>query len=481
MQAFQLKNINLFIFCLSLSPLAFSHSIDERYDLPLPLDLFIYGSGAVVFFSFLGIFLLFTKVNHQINYSFVIFKNISKNNFWRLLKIALQICSCILFFVILGACFWGNPNPLDNLAPNFIWITWWLGFSICIGLFGDFWPLVNPWIIIFNVLEKFIFPHRSLIASNSTIFSNTAYIATFFLFLWSWLEVVYPVAFVPKQIGYLIIIWTVISFTLMLLYGKLYWKYHIDFFSIYFSILGKFGLFAYDYKKDSLIIRPLGFGLSVNITNQSEPKGLSAFIIAMLSTVLFDGLHGNQVWIIFELFIENNFSFLIDANRYVIGTIGLFMTWLIFFSVYQLSCWVSQKLCPSLELKNLADRLALSLIPIAIAYLVAHNFSSFVIQVQNIVYLISDPFHRGWNIFNTVNFRPNIAILDAGFTWYLALSSIVIGHIMAIFICHFMILKITNSKKEIIGLSLPITFIMVLLTMMSLIIIAEPMTNSAPS
>ena len=62
MQAFQLKNINLFIFCLSLSPLAFSHSIDERYDLPLPLDLFIYGSGAVVFFSFLGIFLLFTKL-----------------------------------------------------------------------------------------------------------------------------------------------------------------------------------------------------------------------------------------------------------------------------------------------------------------------------------------------------------------------------------------------------------------------------------
>ena len=121
--------------------------------------------------------------------------------------------------------------------------------------------------------------------------------------------------------------------------------------------------------------------------------------------------------------------------------------------------------------------MAPSLIPIAIAYLVAHNFSSFVIQAQNIIYLISDPFHLGWNIFGTIEFRPNIAILDAGLIWYLALFSIVFGHILAIVICHFILLKITSTKREMLYLSLPITFIMVLLTMMSLIIIAEPMIN----
>jgi hypothetical protein len=83
----------------------------------------------------------------------------------------------------------------------------------------------------------------------------------------------------------------------------------------------------------------------------------------------------------------------------------------------------------------------------------------------------------GWNIFGTKEFRPNIAILDAGLVWYLALISIVMGHILAIVVCHFILLRFTKTKREMLYLSLPITLIMVFLTMMSLIIIAEPMTN----
>jgi len=167
-----------------------------------------------------------------------------------------------------------------------------------------------------------------------------------------------------------------------------------------------------------------------------------------------------------------------DVNGYWIGTVGLISTWFVFYLIYQLTCYISKKLCSSTNVNHLANDLAPSLIPIAIAYLIAHNFSSFMIQVQNIVFLISDPFNLGWDLFHTKHFRPNIALIDAGFTWYLAVGAIVIGHIVAIWICHLIILKKTSSKKEIFFLSLPMTITMILLTMMSLIIIAEPMTNS---
>jgi len=155
------------------------------------------------------------------------------------------------------------------------------------------------------------------------------------------------------------------------------------------------------------------------------------------------------------------------------------LIWFMFYLIYQLTCYISKKMCPNINVKHLANDLAPSLVPIAIAYLIAHNFSSFMIQVQNIVFLISDPFNLGWDLFHTKNFRPNIALIDASFTWYLAVSSIVIGHILAILICHLIILQKTTSKKEVFYLSMPMTITMIFLTMMSLIIIAEPMTNSA--
>lgn len=477
MISFQINLKKLFLFSLLIIPEAFAHSIDERYDLPLPLHLFILGSGAIVFFSFLAVFLIFTKFNSVLNYPKVILNNLHQKNIIRCLKFCMQSISVLMFFVVLESCFLGNPNPLDNLAPNFIWITWWLGFSLLIAFLGNFWPLINPWVIIFQCIEKLFFSNRKVVISSTHFLPKSIHIATFFLLLWSWLELIYPIAFIPHQIGFLIIIWSLLSFVCMYLFGVSNWQNQIDFFSIYFSLLGKFGLFQYDAKKGDLLFRPFGFELTEVHQNNQIPIGLSAFIIAMLSTVLFDGLHGNQIWNEFETLIESNFPYLIDTNRYFIGTVSLLATWLIFFSIYQASCWIGCKFCSSLSTNRLSDLLAPSLIPIAIAYLVAHNFSSFIIQAQNIIYLISDPFHLGWNIFGTKEFRPNIAILDAGLIWYLALFSIVIGHILAIVISHFILLKITRTKREMLYLSLPITLIMVLLTMMSLIIIAEPMTN----
>ena len=84
----------------------------------------------------------------------------------------------------------------------------------------------------------------------------------------------------------------------------------------------------------------------------------------------------------------------------------------------------------------------------------------------------------GWNLLGSKDFRPNIAIIEAGFVWYLAISAIVIGHVLALWIGHLIASQITKSKKELIYLTAPLTVMMVALTMLSLIIIAEPMTIS---
>ena len=469
----------LLILCLFVSHSSFAHSIDERYDLPLPLHFFLIGSALVVFVSFIGFVFAFTTSKPSPTYQLTIFKDVSQNSIFRCVKICLQLFSLILFFVVLGACFWGDPNPLQNLAPNFIWMTWWLGLSLLISFFGNIWPLLNPWRTLYQLVAKFSVPlNQSAKLSKIQLQGfNGLYLATLFLCLWSWLEVVYPVAFVPYRIGYLILAWSFIQFSGLLLLSPSCWFKSVDFFSIYFEWLGKFGLFSYQQDGDRLIIQPWGFGL-INPSSQAIQNGLAGFLIAMLTTVLFDGLHGNQIWLIFEGLVAKLLPQAMDINGYFIGSFGLLLTWIFFFLIYQLSCKISRFICPHVLAPNLANELAPSLIPIAIAYLIAHNFSSFMIQVQNIVFLISDPFHMGWDLFHTANFRPNIGLIDASVTWYIAVIAIVIGHVASIWICHLIVLQKTSSKKDVLLLSMPMTFTMILLTMTSLIIIAEPMTNS---
>ena len=101
-----------------------------------------------------------------------------------------------------------------------------------------------------------------------------------------------------------------------------------------------------------------------------------------------------------------------------------------------------------------------------------------MIQGQNIFFLISDPLSMGWNLFGTAEYRPNIGVIDAGTTWYLAVSSIVIGHIIALVVSHRLILKAAPATGAVSLVTLPQTILMILFTMLSLIIIAEPMTTS---
>ena len=86
--------------------------------------------------------------------------------------------------------------------------------------------------------------------------------------------------------------------------------------------------------------------------------------------------------------------------------------------------------------RSLAPEFVLPLVPIAFAYLVAHYFSLFVIQGQFIFTLISDPFGRGRDLFGTVDFAPNLAIVSPETVWYVQVGALVVGHVAGLAIAH---------------------------------------------
>ena len=129
---------------------------------------------------------------------------------------------------------------------------------------------------------------------------------------------------------------------------------------------------------------------------------------------------------------------------------------------------------------SIAARLfVFSLIPIAFAYHLAHFFSYLLIQGQLIIPLASDPFGFGWDLFQTADYSVNIAIVNARFVWILAIASIVIGHVIAVFLAHVTALRHFGAHDAALRSQRAMLILMVGYTMISLWILAQPITSYA--
>jgi len=85
--------------------------------------------------------------------------------------------------------------------------------------------------------------------------------------------------------------WSAITLTGMVCFDGDAWRRNADVFAIYFGTLGRFAPIDSGPDGRSIVLRPPGRGL---ITAGAVPSGMVGFVIAMLSTVMFDGLLGTQ-------------------------------------------------------------------------------------------------------------------------------------------------------------------------------------------
>jgi hypothetical protein len=197
----------------------------------------------------------------------------------------------------------------------------------------------------------------------------------------------------------------------------------------------------------------------------------------MLSTVLFDGLLSGQVWWLAQTRIARAAPFLVDPDGYRMGAVGLIGVWLMFLGAYALTCGITALLVPRRTTGQIARLFAFTLVPIAIAYNVAHNCANFLMQGQQLVALASDPLGVKWDLFGTANFRPDIGLIDARVTWYVAIAAIVAGHVIAIWLAHRLALREFGTRRQAAVATLPLTLLMVAYTIISLSVIAEPMVK----
>lgn len=458
----------------SLPVTAWSHAFDDRYDLPAPLSYFVTGAAAAVGFSFVVAALF---VRSAPSATAARGRVVSLGPLLPVLRAACRFVSLMLFVLTVVSGWFGTGDAMMNLAPTMIWIIWWVGLTLVAACIGNIWPVLDPWRTLFEMTDAVA---RRLGRRNGIVLGWTypraigVWPAVILLLAMAWYEVIYSQAAVPFRLACTVLAWTALTLAGMACFGREAWQRNADVFAVYFATLGRFAPFAAGSDARSVVLRAPGRGL---IAADAGSTAMVAFVIAMLSTVLFDGMLGGQAWWLIQSKLARAMPLLADGSGYIIGTIGLAGAWLAFLTAYLLTCLITASLVRDHPLKKIMFAFALTLVPIAIAYHIAHYHSTLLVQGQQVIALLSDPLGLKWDLFGTANFRPDIGIIDARVSWYVAIAAIVAGHVIAIWLAHSVALREFGAPRKAALASVPLTVLMVIYTAISLSIIAEPMVK----
>ena len=159
-------------------------------------------------------------------------------------------------------------------------------------------------------------------------------------------------------------------------------------------------------------------------------------------------------------------------------SIGLLATWLLFLALYLGACAIAKAAADgSLSTLECARAFAPTLIPIAVGYHFAHTFSYLLVQGQSLQFLVSDPLGIGRDLFGTRDTQIDTAIIGTKTAWYLALSAIVTGHAISVYLAHVAAERLLGARRQALRALLPITLLMVLFTIISLQILADPLVR----
>src|SRR5216684_4065701 len=130
-----------------------------------------------------------------------------------------------------------------------------------------------------------------------------------------------------------------------------------------------------------------------------------------------------------------------------------------------------------LDLKATVTAFALTLVPIALVYNAAHNYSYVVVQSQGLIPLLDDPLAKGWHLLPALaGYKPSFALAQASTVWFAQIVLIVVGHVIAVYLSHLKAGEKFRTAQRALLSQYPMLVLMVMYTMTSLWILAQPIT-----
>jgi hypothetical protein len=454
----------------------FLHAFGARYDLPISLALYLFTAAGVVVVSFVMVAIFATDRTGERAVRYprrAVPPLLALGRSPVLWAITGGIGVLTLLAIIVTGLF-GSQTADRNPSQYLTWIYFWAGLVILSGLVGNLWTLLNPWAAIYDLVTRGRRPAPRLRLPESI----GVWPAAVVYLLFALLELASGIANRPVVVATLAIVYSAVTLAGMALFGRDAWLRSFEGFTVLFGIIGRFGPVETERDEEGRLrgvwVRPWGTGL---LQRQRPGWDWVVFVILMLSSLAFDGIIATPAWQGFDQAMTPWVQGLGGLGQPVVRTLGMLLLvaafLLIFVAFVRLMLFFGGGRGEELAT---VTAFALTLVPIALVYNAAHNYSYLTIQSQALIPLLADPLGRGWNLLPTAGYVPSFALAGASIVWYMQIVLIVLGHVVAVYLAHLRAGERFRSAQRALLSQYPMLVLMVLYTMTSLWILAQPIT-----
>lgn len=478
--------------CVGLASLLASdstsaHSFAQSYTLPVPFEMYAWGSAAALILSFVivGIFATAPErvprhaAERSVAQSFT-------DRPWAIRAGRVMTVTLLLLCMLTG--FFGTQNLHANFNMTFVWIVFVLAVPYLTIIVGDFYAVLNPWKALVDGTEAL----TALDFTGRLRYPEWLgyYPAVLFYMAFIWVELFGRLN--PRGLATALLVYTAINCAGAWLFGKNRWFRQCEFFGVFLRLIGHMSVWAppkEGTKGRAATASRLRVPFSGLIGLRADHVSLVLFILFMLSSTAFDGLHATTPWA--DLFWTGLYPAL---DRWGASNPGQKYAWsaqvyhvwqwlcmlashLVYFAMFTAFVAAAKRLTrSSISLMELVMRFVPSLLPIAFVYHLTHYYTLLLAQGPQIVRLVSDPFGWGWNLFGTARDRIDPFTLEVDAIWHTQVALILLGHIVSVYLAHVEALRTFTSPQRATLSQVPMLLLMVLLTTLGLWILSLPLS-----
>jgi len=389
------------------------------------------------------------------------------------IKAIVSIASTAILFAMLYLGVFGAHDPLKNPLPLFIWTLWWIGFVVIQGLMGDLWQWVNPWTGVYRLMTRYF--NKNALRSLPKSVGAWPGVVSLGLFTLFALADTAPDA--PQRLAIFVGLYWLFTLCCMIVFGH-QWLNRGECFSM---LLGRYAqLTTFATHENQMRIGMPGWRI---LKNPVISTSSAVFILVLLGTGSFDGFNETFYWL--SIIGVNPLEF--PGRSAVVNQtiIGLFLANVLLIIIYACCVYAGVMLAnrqaadnQSVKFSDAFCRLAISILPIALAYHFAHFLIAFLVNVQYALAATTDPLNSGADLLGLGTYYVTTGFMNSHHSveaiWLTQAFAVVAGHVLSVLLAHALALDLFASARRAIISQAPLAAFMVGYTFIGLWLLAAP-------
>jgi len=339
---------------------------------------------------------------------------------------AVSASSAALLLAGLACGLAGNQFAARNVLPTLTWGWGVAGVAVLSALVGDVFRWLSPWRALALWLSRSPMVRRWRREGGYPPALGPWPAAAGLLGL-AYVELVSSFGADPRPLAISVLLYGGFQLAGMLRYGPDQWHRRGDGLAVMFRLFASVSPICLSDEGTMSRRRPLS-----GLATLSADRSLRLVLAIIVAIPVYDAVRQTALW---RSLSEAVAQALAPAGigsplaRQVTGTLGL----LVAAGAVAAGCrlvvwWLARSTSPARATRAVTA----AMVPVGLAFFVAHNVTVLVLSVQTTPRLIADPAGQGWDLLGTADVGVDYAVLSAGAVWLVQLAVLVVGHVAAL-------------------------------------------------